>query len=47
MEGETHMSTKIYNAYKIDGEYSLVQLNNMLEDVRTQFRNTVNWLLQT
>ena len=38
MEGETHMSTKIYNAYKIDGEYSLVQLNNMLEDVRTQFR---------
>ena len=31
------MSTKIYNAYEIEGEYSLMRLNNMLEDIRTQF----------
>lgn len=31
------MSTKIYNAFELKGEYNIIQLNRLLNDIRTQF----------
>ena len=31
------MSTKIYNAFELEGEYNIIQLNSLLNDIRTQF----------